>query len=300
MASLIFNANSSLSFYDMKQAKKDFLPLLNGYSEAILSSSTITLKDNNINLTKISGSGLTYDTKDGKLFITDGVITDVEIRIDDAQPVVEISGLEISASDFGSFLTSGSRKAYDLLFEGDDTVSGGKKDDFLKGYQGDDILNGYRGSDTLLGGGGNDKMFGAIGQDKLVGGSGNDVLLGGGGGDILIGGGGADELLGGGGSDTLKGGAGNDTLDGGRGDDVTKGGGGADTFIFDKGNDKLVGGKGRDTVQFNGDFDEYDVNFGKRVIVESGNDRDVLIGMERLEFDDTVYARQGGDWVEIG
>ena len=300
MASLIFNANSSLSSYDMKQARKDFIPLLNGYGEALLSPSTITLKDNNINLTKINGSGFTYDTAGGKLFITGGEISDVEIRINDAQPVVEISGLEIRASDFGNFLTSGSRKAYDLLFEGDDTVSGGKKADLLKGYQGDDILNGYRGSDTLVGGSGDDRLFGAVGQDKLVGGAGNDVLVGGGGSDTLIGGGGDDELLGGGGSDTLKGGAGNDTLDGGRGDDVTKGGGGADTFIFDKGNDKLVGGKGNDTVQFSGDFDEYDVTFRKRVIVESGNDRDVLIGMERLEFDDTVYARQGGDWVEIG
>ncbi|EYD70548.1 calcium-binding protein [Limimaricola hongkongensis] len=300
MASLIFNATASFSFYDMKQARKDFIPLVNSYSEALLTPSAITVKDNDINLTKISGTNFTYTTKDGKLVITGGEVTDVEIRIDNATPVIEITGLEIDAGKFGGFLSSGSRKAYDLLFEGDDTVSGGKKDDLLKGYQGDDILNGYRGNDTLLGGGGDDRLFGATGQDRLVGGGGNDVLLGGGGDDILLGGGGDDTLIGGGGGDTLAGGGGNDTLNGGGGDDEVKGGGGADTFVFDKGSDRLVGGKGNDTVQFNGDFADYDVNFGKRVIVESGGDRDVLLGMERLEFDDTVYARQGGDWVELG
>lgn len=300
MASLIFNANPSFRLYDMKQAKKDFIPLLNSYSEAVLAPNAITLRDSETNQTKIGGTNLTYTTSGGKLEITGGQITDIEIRINDTESVVNISGLEVSAETFGNLLSAGSRKAYDLLFRDDDTVSGGRNDDILKGYQGDDILNGYRGNDTLLGGGGNDRLFGAVGQDKLVSGGGDDLLVGGGGSDTLLGGGGNDELLAGAGNDTLNGGGGNDILNGGAGNDEVKGGGGADTFIYDAGDDRLLGGKGSDTVQFDGNFSDYDVSFGNRVVVESGGDSDILLGMERLEFNDTGFVRQNGDWVEIG
>ncbi|MCZ4263071.1 calcium-binding protein, partial [Limimaricola sp. G21655-S1] len=98
----------------------------------------------------------------------------------------------------------------------------------------------------------------------------------------------------------LIGGGGKDRLDGGAGNDKMKGGGGADTFIFDLGNDKLVGGGGRDTVEFDGAFGDYDVSFGKKVVVTFEDDRDVLIGMEQLVFGDhTTFARQGGEWVEL-
>ncbi|EYD70860.1 hypothetical protein Lokhon_02504 [Limimaricola hongkongensis DSM 17492] len=61
-----------------------------------------------------------------------------------------------------------------------------------------------------------------------------------------------------------------------------------------------MGGGGRDTVEFDGAFEDYGVIFGKKVIVTFEDNRDVLIGMERLEFDDVTYARQSGEWVEVG
>lgn len=57
------------------------------------------------------------------------------------------------------------------------------------------------------------------------------------------------------------------------------GGGGADTYIFDPGNNRLVG--------------------GKKVIMTFDDDRDVFLGMERLEFADIADERQGGEQVEI-
>ncbi len=189
-----------------------------------------------------------------------------------------------------------------------DKLTGDNGKNVLVGDAGKDKLVGGRGRDELDGGIGRDKLFGGKGNDKLNGGNSNDKLVGGGGRDDLDGGAGRDKLLGGAGKDTLSGGEGNDRLvggggkdrlDGGAGNDTVLGGGGADTFVFDLGSDKLVGGKGRDTVEFDGAFDDYDVTFGKRVIVIFEDDRDVLIGMERLEFDDIVYTRQNGEWVEL-
>ena len=150
--------------------------------------------------------------------------------------------------------------------------AGGKRQ-HVQGTNGNDILIGSGGSETLSGGNGHDRLTGGAGHDRLLGGNGNDQLYGGGGKDML---------------------------DGGAGNDKVLGGGGADTFIFDLGNDKLVGGKGRDMVKFDGAFEDYGVTFGKKVIVTFEDDRDLLIGMERLEFgDDTTFVRQGSEWVEL-
>ncbi|SLN72655.1 Bifunctional hemolysin/adenylate cyclase precursor [Limimaricola soesokkakensis] len=183
-----------------------------------------------------------------------------------------------------------------------DTLIGDGGANILAGDAGQDELMGGGGRDTLLGGEGHDMLWGNAGRDKLVGGTGtgSDELHGGKGNDKLLGGKGRDTLSGDAGRDKLFGGAGHDMLDGGAGDDVVLGDGGADTFIFDLGSDKLVGGTGRDTVIFDGAFGDYGVTFGKRVIVTIGEDRDVLIGMERLKFDDAVYVREEGSWGELG
>lgn len=182
--------------------------------------------------------------------------------------------------------------------KGDDVLVGGEGRDKLLGRNGHDELTGGGGRDKIIGGKGNDKLYGDEGDDKLIGGSGRDVLEGGIGRDKLVAGRGSDTLSGGEGNDRLIGGGGDDVLDGGAGNDKVKGGGGADTFIFDLGNDKLVGGGGRDTVEFDGVFGDYEVTFGRKVVVSLGDDRDVLTGMERLEFSDITYSRQGGDWIE--
>ncbi|WP_147115099.1 hypothetical protein [Tateyamaria sp. syn59] len=171
--------------------------------------------------------------------------------------------------------------------------------------EGDRLINiervhGSAQNDKLIGDKGKNVLVGDEGKDRLAGGGGRDVLNGGTGHDELLGGGGHDKLSGGKGRDKLIGGIGKDLLDGGAGNDKVLGGGGADTFIFDLGSDRLIGGKGRDTVEFDGAFGDYGVTFGKKVIVTFADDRDVLLGMERLEFAGIAYERQGGQWVEFG
>ncbi len=183
-----------------------------------------------------------------------------------------------------------------------DTLIGDRGGNILAGDAGQDEIRGGGGRDTLLGGEGHDTLWGNAGRDKLVGGTGtgSDDLHGGKGNDKLLGGKGRDTLSGDAGRDKLFGGAGHDLLDGGAGNDVVLGDGGADTFLFDLGSDRLVGGTGRDTVLFDGAFGDYGVTFGRTVIVTIGEDRDVLRGMERLEFDDTTYVREDGSWAELG
>ncbi|WP_165761521.1 calcium-binding protein [Limimaricola soesokkakensis] len=193
---------------------------------------------------------------------------------------------DYSASDGGVTVNLAKRSGSGGDAEGDrliniERVHGSAQNDKLTGDNGKNILVGDAGKDRLVGGGGHDALDGGVGRDKLLGGAGKDKLSGGEGNDRLVGG------------------AGKDWLDGGAGNDTVLGGGGADTFIFDLGSDKLVGGKGRDTVEFDGAFEDYGVTFGDKVIVTFEEDRDVLTGMERLEFDDITYARQGGDWVEV-
>nr|WP_306467397.1 hypothetical protein [Limimaricola sp. G21655-S1] len=213
-------------------------------------------------------------------------------------------------------------------------VEGSNAGESLKGAKANDLIVGLGGKDTLIGRKGDDIMAGGKGADRFVGGKGFDTLdysdsakgvtvnlqkgvakggdargdkfksmegvIGSDANDKLLGSKAGNVLIGGAGADTLNGRGGKDRLDGGAGNDKVVGGGGADTFIFDLGNDKLVGGGGRDTVEFDGASGDYDVTFGKKVVVTFEDDRDVLIGMERLEFDDVTYTRQGGEWVEVG
>ncbi|MCH2243540.1 MAG: calcium-binding protein [Crocosphaera sp.] len=112
----------------------------------------------------------------------------------------------------------------------------------MYGKDGNDILSGGRKNDSLYGGSGNDRLYGVSGNDSLYGGSGDDRLYGGWDHDTLDGGSGDDRLYGGWGRDTLVGGSGNDVLNGGWGHDALMGGTGDDT---------LIGGFGSDTYIFN-------------------------------------------------
>ncbi|MGR3592192.1 MAG: malectin domain-containing carbohydrate-binding protein [Limimaricola soesokkakensis] len=188
-----------------------------------------------------------------------------------------------------------------------DKLLGSKAGNVLIGGAGADVLNGRGGKDwadysgseagvtvnlaTRSGVGGDAEGDRLLKIENVHGSTMKDTLIGDGGKNVLVGDDGRDKLTGGGGGDKLDGGAGNDRV---------LGGGGADSFIFDEGNDKLVGGKGRDTVMFDGDFADFGVTLGRKVIVTFEEDRDVLTGMERLEFDDTTYAFQKGNWVELG
>jgi Ca2+-binding RTX toxin-like protein len=189
---------------------------------------------------------------------------------------------------------------------GADFLWGSAGDDVLDGLDGDDRLHGGEGSDRLIGGAGDDLLHGGRGADWMAGGAGNDVYVVDDAGDVVVEvpgegtdtvrspvtfvlgdqlenlelildnsvietflrgetdiletgvadidgtGNGLDNLLTGNfGCNVLTGGAGNDTLDGRFGDDT------------------LVGGEGDDTYVFR-------VGYGRDVIVETGDGRDVL------------------------
>ena len=224
MAILDFTPNSALSVYNMVQARLDFPNLLNSYDSASLTSSEISLRDNAANRTVLYGDNLTFTANDGKLVITGGTITEIDIRIGSTTKVLSISDLNLDAADFGALISQGSVNLYDLIFEGNDTINGAEGNDLLKGFKGNDRLYGGEGNDRLYGDQGNDRLFGEAGNDRLYGGAGKDTLNGGEGNDRLFGDAGADVLTGGSGNDTLNGGTGKDKLTGGAGKDV---------FVFD-------------------------------------------------------------------
>lgn len=106
---------------------------------------------------------------------------------------------------------SGSKNAFVLAGDGNDTVKGSNNGDFLSGGNGQDNITGGTGDDYIAGDAGHDKLYGGKGQDILYGGDGDDTLDGGLGDDILCGGAGNDILTWSGGSDILMGNEGNDT-----------------------------------------------------------------------------------------
>ncbi len=179
------------------------------------------------------GDNLTYVSDDGKLDITGGTITGIDIRIGSTTKLIEITDLDLDAGAFGTLLGAGSVDLYDFIFAGNDTITGGANNDRLKGFEGSDRLNGGDGDDRLYGDAGNDKLYGSDGNDKLYGGDGNDLLSAGAGTDTLSSGSGNDKLYGNDGNDILSASAGDDFLFGGAGNDRLTGGSGSDVFVFD-------------------------------------------------------------------
>ncbi|WP_149142786.1 M10 family metallopeptidase C-terminal domain-containing protein [Gemmobacter caeruleus] len=82
-----------------------------------------------------------------------------------------------------------------------------------------------------------------------------------------------DVILGNALNNRLSGGAGNDLLSGGRGNDVLKGG---------TGSDRLVGGGGRDMADYRGAASGVTVQLGLTRAQDTGQGRDILIGIEGL------------------
>src|SRR5262245_3156887 len=167
-------------------------------------------------------------------------------------------GNEFLVTDFSlpvsSFPFHISQPLFDLIFSGDDSITGSSQADYLKGFDGKDTLDGLGGNDVLDGGAGSDSMSGGAGDDLYyvdnagdavsesagkgvdtvqsiishtlsanvenlilesgAEGTGNDLD------NTITGNEDANKLLGLAGNDTIEGSGGDDTIDGGAGFDV--------------------------------------------------------------------------------
>ncbi len=178
--------------------------------------------------------------------------------------------------------------------DADNRISGTFRNDLLRGGAGDDRLFGYLGQDNMIGGSGDDMLDGGPAADVLAGHGGNDTLYGAFGDDQLFGNTGNDRLFGGPGLDTLDGGAGDDLLDAAFGNDVLSGAQGNDTLVGGGGWDTLDGGEGVDTAVFEGLARDYRLFSGRfeDFRVTGHGDRDRLLGIERLRFDDREMSTE--------
>ena len=185
MATLNFNPISSLPSLDMV-ASAPILPVLfNGYDLANLSTTALTLSSGASNRTVFSGENFTWTSTNGKLVITGGEVTDIEIRVSGTN-VVNIEGLSLDAAELGTLLSNGSQNFWDFFLSANDTINGAGGNDVLRGFAGNDVLNGSSGNDTLFGDAGNDTLNGGSGNDTLDGGKGFDVATGGSGADVFV------------------------------------------------------------------------------------------------------------------
>ncbi|MBX3576469.1 MAG: cadherin domain-containing protein [Rhizobiaceae bacterium] len=209
---------------------------------------------------------------------------------------------------------------------GNNVLSGLGGDDTLIGGGGNDTLIGGEGADTMLGGDGNDLIRVRAGDNDIVdGGAGFDTveIEGTSGADTIsvVFDGSAITSLGGDISNveaiSLAMGGGNDTLDySGSTDSVAvnlatgtasgftsisgveniKGGSGADSLIGDgnanviqggAGSDYINGGGGIDTLVLEGSWKDYKITFnGGQFTIVKGNDIDIVVGIEKIEFTD--------------
>ena len=185
MATLNFNPISSLPSLDMV-ASAPILPVLfNGYDLANLTPTALTLSSGASNRTVFSGENFTWTSTNGKLVITGGEVTDIEIRVSGTN-VVNIEGLSLDAAELGTLLSNGSQNFWDFFLSANDTINGAGGNDVLRGFAGNDVLNGSLGNDTLFGDAGNDTLNGGSGNDTLDGGKGFDVATGGSGADVFV------------------------------------------------------------------------------------------------------------------
>ncbi|MEO1458056.1 MAG: DUF4214 domain-containing protein [Pseudomonadota bacterium] len=102
------------------------------------------------------------------------------------------------------------------------------------------------------------------------------------------------------GPDRIESAAGAETLSGGGGDDTLIAGAGDDRLIGGPGADSLDGGAGLDTAAFPGAYDPARLDITLEAVTVSGADGpDTLVDIERIAFEDGLFALAGDD-TELG
>lgn len=80
-----------------------------------------------------------------------GTINGMRLVNPENQTILDITGLHVNAVTLGAaFEDNGIYYALAVATNGDDTVTGSKKDDYLNSGAGDDVLTGKGGSDTFV------------------------------------------------------------------------------------------------------------------------------------------------------
>ncbi|MEQ6204694.1 calcium-binding protein [Sulfitobacter sp. HNIBRBA2951] len=130
------------------------------------------------------------------------------------------SASNLTTTDFGELIETGTGHATVNSGGGDDTINTGGGADSISAGTGDDLVHAENNADTIDGGAGRDTLQGGLGADSILGGDDDDVLY-----DYLMGGG-ADNFA--------------DTLDGGAGDDMMVSTGGDDSIVASDGGADLV------------------------------------------------------------
>jgi Ca2+-binding RTX toxin-like protein len=216
----------------------------------------------------VRGSGFTYDGGGYDYYgggsasydPTSGVVGNLT-EVANGATIMDVSGMSVSAPALFAALRMGDGPTMmNLLFGGDDIITGAGGADSLDGLGGNDTIAGAAGADSVRGFEGNDQVDGGAGDDNLNGNLGDDVVRGGDGADFVRGGQGTDIVFGDAaddphvngniGNDEVHGGAGADTVFGGQGNDLVMGEDGDDQLSGDLGNDTLLGGLGADRFQF--------------------------------------------------
>lgn len=244
-----------------------------------------------------TGSNFGYDASGNLLSGTINGLSELSF----GATVVNISSFSVDAATWAQWAHDhNDAAANNLLFGGDDSITGSSGSDTLDGMAGHDVIFGLDGSDTIIGGDGNEHLYGQSptggidAGDSISGGAGNDYIQGNAGNDTLDGGDGTDringgkdnDLISGGigndsvngnlGNDTIDGGDGNDSLRGGKDDDQLSGGTGDDHLQGDLGNDTLVGGTGWDTLTGGDGNDLFQFSAGDAPIVNGTSSTDII------------------------
>ena len=126
-----------------------------------------------------------------------------------------------------------------------------------------------------------------VGEAHLLGGAGVNIVYGDASVQIFILGADDDQLHGGDGDDTVGSLGGNDQLFGDAGNDTLFGGVGNDVLTGGKGSDKLNGGLGFDIAHQAGSASDYtyEIKDGSVILTSGAGERDVLVDVERISFD---------------
>ena len=241
-------------------------------------------------------------------------------KLADGTSEFSVGDFSVSPSAFENALSATDPTAIrNLLFAGNDTISGGAANNVLQGLGGDDTISGKAGNDTIEGGEGASYLRGDEGDDLITGGSafddingnmGNDTASGGGGDDWVVGGkdndslsgeAGGDLVYGNLGNDTCEGGDGNDIVRGGQQDDVLFGGAGDDYISGDRDNDTVTGGAGADIFHSFGEAGidrvlDFNRAEGDRVLLDAGTTYTVA----QSGADTVVSMTGGGQMILVG